>query len=126
MNDFPGRMNHDLPTSPESLLIGGPIQENKDKVLAACPLMYISKDDATCLIIHGDHDPLVPYDQSVQFHKQLKAAGVEATLIKMVNGEHGGFRSAEQSKRIENFLRRHLLNQSDVNVSPAPISVGND
>lgn len=35
MNDYPGRMDHDAPDSPESLFIGGPIQENPELVKKA-------------------------------------------------------------------------------------------
>jgi len=45
-------MVHNTPDSPESQLIGGPIQENKEKVAKANPITYVTKDDApflTCL-----------------------------------------------------------------------------
>ena len=35
-------------------LIGGPVQDNKEKARAASPLTYVSKDSAPFLIMHGD------------------------------------------------------------------------
>ncbi|MFP6765073.1 MAG: alpha/beta hydrolase fold domain-containing protein, partial [Planctomycetaceae bacterium] len=90
MDDFPGRMEHNSPTSPESLLIGGPIQEHQDKCRRAGPLMYVSQDDPPFLIIHGTQDPLVPFNQSVIFAEKLKAGGVPYILQEMTGGEHGG------------------------------------
>lgn len=109
MNDFPGKMNHNSPTSPESLLIGGPIQENKDKCNKAGPLMYVSKNDPPFLIVHGTKDPLVPFNQSVILAEKLKAAGVPFILQEMTDGEHGGFRSEELARRQRLFFENHLL-----------------
>ena len=61
----PDGLVHDAPDSPESKLVGGPIQEHKDRVAKANPITYVSKDDPPFLIIHGDQDKLVPYHQSV-------------------------------------------------------------
>lgn len=41
MNDFPSVIDHDAANSPESMVVGGPIQENKDKVQKANPITYI-------------------------------------------------------------------------------------
>ena len=40
------KFDHDAPNSPESKLVGGPIQENKEKAAKANPINYIDKDDA--------------------------------------------------------------------------------
>jgi acetyl esterase/lipase len=49
------------------------------------------------LSIHGDEDPIVPYDQSVRLTKALKEAGADADLITVSTNEHG-FNAAEMSK----------------------------
>ena len=101
---------HDSPNSPESRLIGGPIQENKDKVAKANPITYVGADDPPFLIIHGDADPTVPHMQSVLLQDALKKAGVEATLITVVGGGHGGpgFQGGENGKRTLAFLDKYL------------------
>lgn len=95
MNDFPGGIDHDGAKSPESLFIGGPIQDNKDTVAKANPITYVSPDDPPFLIVHGEKDELVPYNQSELLHVALKKAGVETTLYCVKGGGHG-FRDATE------------------------------
>lgn len=121
MNDHPGNLDHDSDSSPESLLIGGAIQKNKERAMAAVPVSYVSKDDAPILIMHGTKDPLVPFDQSVQFHRKLRAAGIDATLVPITDGEHG-FRGAAIDNRVDRFLDKMLLGK-DVEIPSAAISL---
>ncbi len=103
-------MKHDAPNSPESKLIGGPIQENKEKAKTANPITYVSKDSAPFLILHGDKDPLVPLGQSQLLEKALKDAGVEVTLKVIEGAGHGGrqFSTPEANDAIEAFFSKHL------------------
>lgn len=121
MNDHPSRIDHDAANSPESLLIGGPIQRNQEKAKAAAPLTYVTKDDAPHLVAHGSEDPLVPFPQSEALAKSLVAAGVECTLIRMEGGGHG-FKNEELDRRVRAFLDRHLHGMK-VEVSSKPIAV---
>ncbi len=41
------------------------------------------------LLVHGDNDKQVPYQQSVDFRAALLAAGVPCTLITIPGGSHG-------------------------------------
>jgi acetyl esterase/lipase len=104
------KLDHDAPNSPESKLVGGPIQENKEKAATANPINFIDKDDAPVLMLHGDADPLVPLGQSEIFLAALKKAGVEAELDVIKGGGHGGagFSSKESLRKIEAFLQAHL------------------
>lgn len=111
MSEFPSDIEHDAPDSPESRLVGGPIQERKDAARNASPITYVSTDDPPFLLIHGTEDPLVPFDQSERFLGALKEEGVDALLIKVQGGKHGGFRSAELDRRIRLFLDKHLRGQ---------------
>src|SRR5688572_19028153 len=94
----------------ESQLIGGPVQETKAQVAMANPITYVSRDDPPFLIMHGDRDTRVPYNQSELLHAALKKAGVEVTFVAIKGGGHGGagFYSAENSRRIEAFFEKHL------------------
>jgi acetyl esterase/lipase len=116
----PGSMiQHDSPTSPESLLLGGPVQEKRDLAETANPLTYIDKNDPPFLIMHGDNDQLVPLGQSVILAKALIDAGVEEVTMKTVHGaghEDPQFRNAENQQLIEEFLSRKLKVAAD----PAP------
>jgi len=108
MNDFPGRLDHNAANSPESQLIGGAIQQHKAKARDASPDTYVTPDDAPVLIMHGTADPLVPFDQSVQFHKLLQKSEVDAVLVPVAGGGHG-FSGEAVDKRVDQFLQKHLL-----------------
>jgi acetyl esterase/lipase len=82
-------MKHDSATSPESLLIGGPIQENKEKAAKASPLTYVSKEGPAFLIMHGDQDPLVPINQSELLVNALRKAGIKVRYEIFPGAQHG-------------------------------------
>ena len=113
MNQFDSKIDHDAAQSPESLLIGGAIQEHPEKARAATPMSYITKDDAPIIHVHGTKDPLVPFNQSEVFHAALKTAGVDSTLITVAEGGHG-FRGAKISEQVERFFARYLLGEKVV------------
>lgn len=118
MGDHPSSMDHNAPDSPESLLLGGPILENKDKARSASPITHITKDDAPILNIHGTADKLVPYPQSVEFNKKLVAAGVTSNLVTVKDGGHGNFGKAtdQVNKAITEFLTHHLKSDKSVTI----------
>lgn len=58
-------MNHCADTSLVSKLLGGNIQDNRDKALAASPITYVSNNAPPFLIQHGTGDMIVPFHQSV-------------------------------------------------------------
>jgi acetyl esterase/lipase len=103
-------IQHDAPNSPESRLLGGPVQEKRDLAKTANPLTYVDKNDPPFLIMHGDNDQLVPLGQSVVLAKALIDAGVEVTMKTIPGAGHEGpqFRSAESQRLIEEFLSRNL------------------
>lgn len=82
-------MVHNDPNSPESSLIGGPIQDNKDKCALANPITYVDANDPPFLIIHGDADPLVPHCESEMLYNALQKAGVSSQFVLVPNGQHG-------------------------------------
>lgn len=105
-----GKIDHDSPNSPESKLVGGPIQQNKDKAAKANPITFVTKDDPPVLMLHGDADPLVPLGQSEILLEALKKAGVEAELVVIKGNGHGGpgFGTPEMQDKIAKFFDMHL------------------
>jgi acetyl esterase/lipase len=89
MDSCGSSMIHDAPDSPESTLIGGPVQDNDDLCALADPITYIDKNDPPFLIVHGDADPLVPHCQSVLLHQALTKHGVQSAMITVPGGGHG-------------------------------------
>lgn len=88
MDDYPSKIVHNAPHSPESLLIGAPIQKSKIKALQASPIHHVTDDDAPHIHFHGTDDPLVPFNQSKIYHEALKKAGVQSVLVTSKGGGH--------------------------------------
>jgi acetyl esterase/lipase len=107
MSEFASTMDHDAPDSPESQLIGGPVQENKEACRRANPITYVSKDDPPFLICHGDKDMLVPHNQSVLLYDALKKADVKVKFHTVKGGGHG-FRDPEVDRMVLEFFDKHL------------------
>ena len=97
------------PKDPYSSLIGVPL-ETVEKSKAVSPVTYISEDDPPVLILHGTHDALVPYAQSVQFAGELKSKGVPVWLQTLPGGGHGGpgFGKPAVHQLTRNFFDKHL------------------
>ena len=81
-------MVHDDPGSPESILIGAPVQERPDLVLAADPATWAGPDAPPFLIQHGTRDRLVPFGQSVHLDAALRAAGGRCVLLPVDGADH--------------------------------------
>ncbi len=54
------------------------------------PLYHAAKDSAPTLIIHGDHDALVPLQQSQIMRDAMNGAGATVELIIKPGGQHDG------------------------------------
>jgi len=105
---LPDGMTHDAPDSPESQLIGGPIQQNKDKTAKANPITHVTKNAPPFLICHGDQDPLVPHHQSELLEAALRKAGVPVTFYTVKGAGHGGFTNPKVAEMTREFLAAHL------------------
>jgi acetyl esterase/lipase len=125
MGQYPSRIDHDAPASPESRLVGGPLQQRKEAARSASPITYVSADDPPFLIVHGTDDQAVPFNQSERLAAALAEAGVEVTFVKVEGGGHGGFRSPELVRRVRLFFDKHLRRQG-VDVPDEPIRPGEE
>jgi len=106
-------MDHYAATSPESLLIGGPVLENKDKCAKANPIIYVTADDPPFLVVHGEQDRTVPITQSELLHDALRKAKVEATFVRVKRGGHGFGGDTDPSPQaiqtmVAEFFDKHL------------------
>ena len=71
------------------------------------PLSYVRPGLPPTFIVHGDADPVVPYEQSVRLRDALRASKVPVELHAVPGGQHGKF-SAEQSLNIGAALSKFL------------------
>ncbi len=78
---------------------------------AASPMTYVRAGLPPTISIHGDADPLVPYQHSVKLQDALAKAGVAHELVTIAGGGHGNFSTAEWQRAyaaIEKFLAAQL------------------
>ena len=110
MSMYPSRMDHDSPASPESRLVGGPVQQNAELADKANPITYVDKTDPPFLIQHGDADPLVPMEQSELLRDALVKAGVPVELTIFHRAGHGGpaFQTPDNLAKVVDFFRKSL------------------
>lgn len=71
--------------------MGAPYAANPQLWAEASPMTHVSKDSAPFLLLHGNADQVVPYQQSLDMRDKLKAAGVEVELFTGEGGGHGFF-----------------------------------
>jgi len=108
MGDFPSKMAHNAADSPESKLIGGALQEHKDKARSASPITYVTSDDAAFFIAHGTADPLVPFNQTETFAAALEKSKVPVYVETIEEGGHGGFEGPKLNARLQTFFDKYL------------------
>ncbi len=105
---LPGsRIDHDAPDAAEAKLIGGPVQQNKDKCAAANPVTYVATNNPPFLIMHGNKDDIVPYQQSELLRDALQKAGVSVTF-KIVEGAGHGFGGPDIDRQVAAFFEQQL------------------
>lgn len=54
-----------------------------------CPLRNVTREYPPTMLLHGDRDTDVPFEQSVLMEKELARHGVEREFVRMSGGEHG-------------------------------------
>ena len=113
MNDYPSDIDHDAPDSPESLVTGGPIQEpaQTEMVNLYNPITYVDSEKPAppFLIVHGDKDALVPFNQSALLYTAMQDAGLDVTLYKIEGAGHGpGIWTPRVMDIVITFFDQHL------------------
>jgi acetyl esterase/lipase len=81
-------MCHDDPDSPESRLVGAPVQERPDLVARADPCQRATADAPPFLIMHGTRDRWVPFGQSEMLATRLRELGVAVDFRPIEGADH--------------------------------------
>ncbi len=84
--------------------------KQKDEAFAksVSPIFYVDKKSPSTFIVHGDADPTVPYQQSINLHKKFLDAEVKTQFITVPGGLHGKFekdKNSEINKAIIQFIK---------------------
>jgi len=69
-------------------LFRGDEKEKPELYKQASPIMHVSKDDPPLLLVHGDQDDLVPFDQSVEMAKAYRSLELKVEFIPVKNAGH--------------------------------------
>lgn len=104
---------HNAANSPESSLIGGPIQNNKDDCALANPITYVDVNAPPFLILHGDADPLVPHCESELLFNALQNASVPSQSVLVPNAQHGPGLFVEQYFRM---ITDFFIKESEITI----------
>jgi acetyl esterase/lipase len=91
---------------PISTLLGAAPLKRPDLSRSASPVTYVDKDDPPFIIVHGEKDESVPYQQSVLLQSYLNLAGVRNELIVVKGAPHFGpmFDVDDVRSRLLDFL----------------------
>jgi acetyl esterase/lipase len=90
--DVPPVQNHDEARSPESLWIGGPIQELPADAARANPITYVTRAVGPLppfFLAAGTSDHLVPHQQTLILADALRAHGTPVALHILRDARHG-------------------------------------
>lgn len=85
----------------------------------ASPIYYLSADDAPTLLVHGDQDEIIPFQQAQAMDAALRTAGVPVKLLRIPAGKHDFFFSAPADQKdlpdyageMIHWLDRYLRNR---------------
>ena len=80
-----------LPAAILFLGLALPIDDRSNEKLftASSPIAHVSRQAPPVLLIHGDADRTVPYQQSVAMETALRAVNVPVNLLRIPGGDHG-------------------------------------
>jgi len=93
------------------MLLGGTVAEKKDLARLASPVTHVQKKCPPFLIIHGDQDKVVPYQQGEALQKALKAEGVDVTYH-LEPGMGHALGGPTINRLIQKFFEKHLQTPS--------------
>lgn len=95
---------------PVPRLLGGLVPEKEELARLASPATHASSDDPPFLIMHGNQDPLVPWQQSEILNTLLEDKGVDSTMVIVPDHGHAFFKEPWQLQLVADFFKRTLVN----------------
>lgn len=92
------------------LLLGAQPDDVPELARLASPVFHVDASDPPLLLLHGDQDPQMPVNQSLELTGAYEAVGAPVQLEIVHGAGHGGakFYDAKRLKIIQDFLKRHF------------------
>jgi acetyl esterase/lipase len=84
-----------------------------EKFKPYCPIQNITREYTPTILLHGDRDTDVPYEQSATMAGALSRAGVDNSLVTIEGGGHGfEHEESDDTKRsmdlVMSFMKEHV------------------
>lgn len=77
-------------------------------IKSVSPFYLVNKNSPPIFIVHGDADPIVPYQQSVDLYKKLQDLGVKSEFMTVKGGQHGKFEK-EKNSEVNTAIMQFIL-----------------
>lgn len=86
--------------------IGGQPDDLVKETRLASPVFHVDKNDPPLLMIHGDQDPQMPINQSIELLGKYNELDLDVTFIPLHGAKHGGepFYEADRIEIMDQFL----------------------
>ena len=92
------------------LLLGGQPEEKPALAKLASPVAHVDAHNPPLLLLHGDQDPQMPVNQSLELQGVYEKLNLPVKLVIIHGGGHGGkeFYDTERIAIVSQFLKQHL------------------
>ncbi|MEW6156906.1 MAG: alpha/beta hydrolase [Verrucomicrobiota bacterium] len=89
------------------LFLGGQPTNEVERARLASPVFHVDRKDPPLLLLHGDQDPQMPVNQSLELLGAYQKAGAPVQFVVVHGGAHGGalFYDEERLNSVRRFLR---------------------
>lgn len=97
----------------ENFMVPG--EATKEKLNAVSPVNFANDFTAPVLLIHGEHDETVPFEQSDDMYDKLRRAKKDVRLVKLADENHYLFSRASRMRTLEeavSFINQHIGSSS--------------
>ena len=104
-------INDDQPNLFAALAGAKTIEECREPLKKISPIQYVKPgcQFPPFLMLHGDADPVVLYEDTETLYNRLNECGCEAELVRVTNAPHeGNFWSEELLEIIFDFIQKHI------------------
>ncbi len=93
-----------------ALMFGKPLDQATEELKLASPVYHVDAGDPPLFICHGDLDPQVPINQSIQLYGKYRELKLPVQLEYVHGGGHGGKQFSDPSliQKVDQFLKKHL------------------